>query len=686
MSSRLADAVSPYLRSAAHQPVAWHPWGAEAFARAHDEQKPILLDIGATWCHWCHVMDGESYEDPAIAALLNRDWVCIKVDRDERPDVDTRYQRAVQAISGQGGWPLTAFLTPDGDVFFGGTYFPPDGKYGRPGFATVLTDLARTFREQPDTIADQAAAIRAHLREAVSHATPGPSDGDVLARAADGMARLFDFRYGGFGTQPKFPHPTACEFLLAHWQTHGFSWAREIVDRTLTAMALGGIHDQIGGGFHRYSVDARWIVPHFEKMAYDNSALLSAYVHAASVPPGEDRHAAALYRTVIEGVIDWVTTVMADPAGGYFASQDADVGLHDDGDYFTWTAAEARAALDAEEFAIAASHYGIAEHGDMHHNPAKNVLRVERPPDAVARALDLPADHVARRLTSIRRKLRQARDARSTPFVDRTIYTGWNAMMVSAVLRAGAFLDRAALDDHALRTLDRIFREAGRGPGLAHALGSDVHGILDDQVLAANAAIDAYEATGTRDWLDRAETLMRHVGDTYAAPDGGLWDRAGEGGEGFLVEKLIATQDAPTPSGNGVAAIAMARLAEHTGDAAWGEARRVLLDATAGNLADLGMHAATMLMALGWSHHPATHIVVVAEDDDAGRALRRAARVVYGPRKVVTLRGPTADDRGLPPAVQAAMDGGAPRAYICEGARCHPPVDSADALFEVLYP
>ncbi|HET7039749.1 MAG TPA: DUF255 domain-containing protein, partial [Gemmatimonadales bacterium] len=357
--SRLADASSAYLRSAAHQPVDWHPWGDEAFDRARAEDKPILLDIGAVWCHWCHVMDRESYEDPAIAEALNRDWVCVKVDRDERPDVDARYQRAVQAVTGQGGWPLTGFLTPAGEVFYGGTYFPPDGKYGRPGFAAVLAELSRAYRQERDKVGQQAEMIRRHLEEHAHEARPGAPARDVVARAVDAMARVFDFQYGGFGAAPKFPHPAALELLLVRWADAGLTWPREMVDRTLVAMARGGVYDQLGGGFHRYAVDQRWIVPHFEKMSYDNSELLRIYAHAAAslkVQAGEREGGSAgeasagpparrsafdeppmLYRRTTEGIVAWVMTVLSDPAGGYFASQDADVGLDDDGDYFTWT-------------------------------------------------------------------------------------------------------------------------------------------------------------------------------------------------------------------------------------------------------------------------------------------------------------------------------------------------------------
>ena len=341
MSNLLASEPSAYLKSAAHQPVHWHPWGDAAFARARAEDKPILLDIGAVWCHWCHVMDGESYEDARVADLLNADFVCIKVDRDERPDVDARYQRAVQALTGQGGWPLTAFLTPEGEVFYGGTYFPPEeNHYGRAGFPSVLRQVAGTYRQQRDKVTEHAKAIRDRVAESLDEAQSGDVSPATLERAAAEMARMFDVRYGGFGAAPKFPHPAAVQFLLARWHDTREDWVREVVEKTLTGMARGGIRDQVGGGFHRYAVDERWIVPHFEKMAYDNSELLHAYLdgYAALGTP--------LFKRVARGTVDWVLEVLSDhERGAFFTSQDADVQFGDDGDYWTWTVDELKAAL-----------------------------------------------------------------------------------------------------------------------------------------------------------------------------------------------------------------------------------------------------------------------------------------------------------------------------------------------------
>ena len=689
--SRLATAPSAYLRSAAHQPVDWHPWGPEAFARARGEDKPILLDVGAVWCHWCHVMDRESYEDPGIAERLNRDWVCIKVDRDERPDVDARYQRAVQAITGQGGWPLTAFLTPDGEVFYGGTYFPPDGKFGRAGFGSVLHELGRVYRDEREKLVEQAGMIRRHMSEHGEEPRPGPVTPDLLTAATDGIARVFDFRYGGFGNAPKFPHPTALDFLLARWIDTGQPWPREMVDRTLSAMAGGGMYDHVGGGFHRYSTDARWVVPHFEKMAYDNSELLRVYVHAAASLPAEAEGAAtadspsALYHRTVSGIVHWVLTALADPAGGYYASQDADVGLDDDGDYFTWTVDEVRAVVADREFEALVRRFDIEERGEMQHDSARNVLWIKRSWHEIAASLDVSDDAAQALVASGTRKLADARARRAAPVVDRTIYTGWSAMMASAMLEAAAFLDRPDAERHALDTLDRLFGEtADPAGGVRHAIGGAVGGLLDDQVHLADAAIDAYEATGEHRWIDRAVSLMEHVWAEFRAPGGGLRDRRGMDGEGFLTQSIVPVLDAPTPSPNGVAALVLSRLDGHRPDGPWAAHRDELLAALGGAVADLGLHGATLLRAADAALNPTTHVVVVAGDDDRGRALRRAARTAYRPRKIITPLAPGAPADGLPPAVRAALDGKVPRAYVCVGTTCHAPLDEPATLLDAL--
>src|SRR3954452_25107554 len=369
----LSNASSSYLRSAMHQPIRWFEWATDAFETAKRENKPILLDIGAVWCHWCHVMDRESYEDPEMARIINKHYVAVKVDRDERPDVDARYQAAVSAISGQGGWPLTGFLTPDGRPFFGGTYFPPNEGYGRPSFKRVLLTLAQTFKEKRGDIDEQAEQVMSMISRAETYAgrekeVVSPQIVDHIIGSAQSM---FDQRNGGFGSAPKFPHASSVDLLLHRYARTGDPDVGTMVVTTLEKMARGGVYDQLAGGFHRYSVDERWIVPHFEKMAYDNSELLKNYAH------GYQAARNPLFAAIARDIIRWVDEWLSDrERGGFYGSQDADYSMDDDGDYFTWTLDEARAVLSEDELSVAAEYYDIGPVGEMHHNPRKNVLFV----------------------------------------------------------------------------------------------------------------------------------------------------------------------------------------------------------------------------------------------------------------------------------------------------------------------
>jgi uncharacterized protein YyaL (SSP411 family) len=676
-SNRLDRAASAYLQSAAHQPIHWYPWGPDAFAAARAQDRPVLLDIGAVWCHWCHVMDGESYEDPAIAGYLNENFICIKVDRDERPDVDARYQRAVQAFTRQGGWPLTAFLTPDGQVFFGGTYFPPEGKYGQPGFRTVLASVLDAYRSRRGQIEAQAQAIRKVLDTHLDESLPGEPSPVLLNEAAQGIARVFDSVNGGFGSQPKFPHPTALTFLLHRWHDGPSDEIRTILDRTLEGMARGGVYDQLGGGFHRYSVDAKWIVPHFEKMSYDNSELLKAYLDAHAAFGTEE------YAEIARGIVRWVREVASDPAGGYAASQDADVGLDDDGDYFTWTRDEVAAVLSGDEFDVAVAYYDIGTAGEMHHNPGKNVLFVAAPLPAIARLTGLAEEAASLLLASAKRKLLEARSRRPAPFVDRTRYTNWNAMMASAMLRAGAVLDDAAARAHALATLELLRDESAEADAVSHTPGG-VAGLLDDQVQAAAAALDAYEATGQGEWLSWGERVMERVWRDYRDEvSGGLFDtaRGGSAGEGLLPARVKPVQDTPTPSANGVAGITLARLHELTGDPRWRERAGALLSAFAGGAVELGLHGSALLLALDWYLNPSTHFVVIGEDgDETADAMHRAALAAFAPRRVIQRLTPAeAAARRLPPALAGMLAAGSEtRGYACTGATCGLPAGTLE--------
>ncbi|HEY7505441.1 MAG TPA: thioredoxin domain-containing protein [Gemmatimonadales bacterium] len=682
-SNHLASAASAYLQSAAHQPIHWFPWGEEAFAAARSQDRPVLLDIGAVWCHWCHVMDGESYEDPGIARYLNEHFVCIKVDRDERPDVDARYQRAVQAFTRQGGWPLTAFLTPDGDVFYGGTYFPPESKYGQPGFRTVLASVLDAYRSRRGQVEAQAQAIRNVLHTHLDESTPGEASPGLLKEAADHIARLFDPLNGGFGSQPKFPHPGAITFLLYRWHEQPDERTREIIDRTLQGMARGGMHDQLGGGFHRYSVDAKWIVPHFEKMSYDNSELLKAYLDAYAAFGTEE------YADVARGIVRWVREIASDSEAGYAASQDADVGLDDDGDYFTWTREEAAAVLSGDELDVAAAYYDIGTAGEMQHNPGKNVLFVAASLPAVARLTGLTEEATRLALGSARKRLLEERNHRPTPFVDRTRYANWNAMMASAMLRAGSVLDDEWARGHALATLELLQRESTEPDVLSHTPGG-ITGLLDDQVQAAAAALDAYESTGDREWLAWAERIMERVWrDYWDEGSGGFFDtaRGRSGEEGLLPARVKPVQDTPTPSPNGVAGITLVRLRELTGDARWRERAGALVAAFAGGALELGLHGSAFLLALDWYLNPGTHLAVIGEEgDETAEAMHRAALARFAPRRLVQRLTPAeAEAGGLPAAIAGMLAAGTgTRGYACVGTSCSLPVATVEEWEQLL--
>jgi len=659
MPNLLASEPSAYLKSAAHQPVHWHPWGEAALQRAHAEDKPILLDIGAVWCHWCHVMDGESYEDPEVAELLNRDFVCVKVDRDERPDVDARYQRAVQALTGQGGWPLTAFLTPEGEVFFGGTYFPPeDNRYGRPGFISVLKQVAELYRRDRARVSKNATAIRQHLTESLDEAKAGQVAPAMLDDAAGQMARLFDIRYGGFGTAPKFPHPAACDFLLARWHDTREGWMREVVEKSLTGMARGGIRDHVGGGFHRYSVDERWIVPHFEKMSYDNSELLHAYLNA---------YAAAgtpLFKDVAQGIVNWVLETLSDREhGAFYTSQDADVEFGDDGDYWTWTPEELRQALPDGAFQVAQRVFDVAVPGEMEHDHEKNVLWWKEDPAGAAEWQTL------REALS---QLKAARDRRPAPYVDATAYVNWNAMMASAFLHASAVLDRPECNALALKVLSRVWAAAwDDARGVAHVIGrAEPYGLLDDNVQAAAALLDAYEASGDAAWLTRAGAIMQHCRRVHwDEAAGGFFDVARDrAGAAYLATPAKPIQDAPTPSANGVAALVLARLAALTDEPEWRRLLERQLATFAGAASQLALYGATLLRAVDWALNPVTRIEVSGPRGDGPACeMHLVALQTYRPRKVVLRK--TAEQ---------------PAATVCVGTTCSLPVATRDDLKNLL--
>ena len=690
--NRLAKETSTYLKGASHQPVDWYPWGEEAFRRAKELDRPILLDIGATWCHWCHVIDRESYEDPDLAKVINEHFVAVKVDRDERPDIDARYQQAVGAIAGQGGWPLTGFLTSDGKAFYGGTYFPPKDTHGRPGFRRVLLAMAEYYRtNRADTLREADALHQALAEGRKPLVEEGVANEAMLKESADSLRGQFDPVNGGISGQQKFPHPGTMEWVMARYRRTREEGLRTIVTRTLTSMARGGVYDQIGGGFHRYSTDPRWIVPHFEKMLYDNAGLLANYVHAWQLTKDP------IYRDAAEGILAWAEEVLSDRTrGGYYASQDADVGLDDDGDYFTWTLEELKAAVDPEEARVLVLFYEVGERGEMHHNPRKNVLFIDQEPEAIAKALGIPVDRVRDLLTSGRKKLKSVRDRRPMPAVDRTIFASWNGMMISAVLEAAMAFGRDDLRAFALKSLDRIRKEMwSKEHGMWHASADGkrkVLGLLEDHVYVVDALLVAFTATGDSGYLRTAEEVM-----TFALKH--FWDRAGgfgdlasdlHEGDGLTLREIRRRpfEDSPYAGANPVAALALQRLHALTGNDEYRLRHDELLISFAGEAGRYGpVFAGTYHLAAElWIHPPPEIVILGPRTAPEVRSLQLAAAESFAPGK--TLLIVDKEDSYMPALIEPMRKTkeakAGPVAFVCQGNVCSQPTSAPERLRELL--
>jgi uncharacterized protein len=700
-TNSLAHASSAYLRSAMHQPIRWHEWGEEAFAAAQRENKPMLLDIGAVWCHWCHVMDRESYDDPEVARVVNENFVAVKVDRDERPDIDSRYQAAVSAISGQGGWPLTAFLTPNGKPFYGGTYFPPQDQWGRPSFKRVLTSIAAAYRDKHADVSEQSKMVEQAISQAESFlgrsARFSPSVIPAIVKSATGM---FDEKNGGFGQAPKFPHPATLDLLMDQYARTGDERLKHIIVTTLEHMAKGGMYDQLAGGFHRYSVDERWVVPHFEKMCYDNSELLKNYVHGYQVTGSE------FFAHVARDIIRWMDEWLSDREhGGFYASQDADLSMDDDGDYFTWTVAETKAVLSEQEAEVAMLHYDINEIGEMHHNPAKNVLYVRASIEEIAARLKRPAEEVERLLDSAKKKMYAARLLRPTPYVDKTIYVGWNALCVSAYLQAARVFDLKDVHRFALRSLDRLLAETWRPEqGLLHVLAysdpkaerREVRGLLDDYAFTALACLDAYEATADFSYFKFSKAVTDAMIEKFFDPTSGGFFDAPTGDDtkslGVLAAPRKPFQDSPTPAGNSAAAIALLRLYNYTNEGGYREKAEQTLEVFAGMAGQYGIFAATFGIAAVHFSQPHIQAVIVGQGAPADQLLKAAVAGFALNKAVLQFTSNEIVPQNIPPALAETipnlpgLNREVPSAVICSGFTCQPPVSDPGQLVERLRP
>jgi uncharacterized protein len=669
MTNRLGGETSPYLLQHAGNPVDWYPWGAEAFARARAEDRPVLLSVGYSACHWCHVMAHECFENEEIAARMNELFVNIKVDREERPDVDSIYMQAVLAISGHGGWPMTVFLTPAAEPYFGGTYFPPVDRHGLRGFPYVLDAAATVYRDRRDEVVKAADQLRRALEPLTP--PPGSLSVDALSAAATALAGQTDMRHGGFGAAPKFPHPAAIDFLLRRHHATGDPRLLDAAMLTLDRMARGGIHDQVGGGFHRYAVDSTWSVPHFEKMLYDNAQLAPAYLHAYQLT-GDAR-----WRAVVEDTLDYVLAELLLPSGGFASSQDAD-SPGGEGSYFVWTRAQLVEVLGDEDGALAARIFGVSDGGNFEHGTT--VLSLPFPLAQVARSLDIGEETLRERVRGICDRLRDARRQRPAPARDDKVLTSWNALAVAALAEAGAALDRRDYIDAARRGADFLLRELRRDGVLLRTWKdgrAKITGFLEDCAFLADALITVYEASGEPSYLGVAREMADDALRRFE--DGGvLYDTASDAEP--LVVRPRTVDDNPIPAGQSMLASALLRLAALTGDLQYRARAEEILEPFAAVAARSPLAVSRLAIAMDRALAPSREVAIVgAATDPRTQALLSIAHARWLPNAVLAWGG---GDVALL-ADRGAVDG-APAAYVCENFACQMPVTDPDELATAL--
>jgi len=706
MPNRLIDETSPYLLQHAHNPVEWYPWGEEALERARNENKPILLSIGYSACHWCHVMERESFEDPAIAALMNQHFISIKVDREERPDLDAVYMEAVQMLTGSGGWPMTVFLTPEGKPFYGGTYFPPEDRHGMPGFPRLLQSIADSYGNSPGEIE----RVTQQLTDKMGRTGQLPKGNnlltvDILHQAYSNLASNFDYQNGGVGAAPKFPQPMTLEFLLRYGH-HGYNQrALEMVNLTLEKMAYGGIYDQIGGGFHRYSTDSYWLVPHFEKMLYDNAQLARLYLHA-HLTTGRP-----LYQRITEETLDYVLREMTDPTGGFYSAQDAD-SEGEEGKFFVWTPDEIRATLGDEDGDIFGGFFGATDAGNFE---GKNILNVPQEATGFAQEHGLDMDRLVGVIQRGKKELLEVREKRIHPLLDDKVLASWNGLMLRAFAEAGAALGRSDYLDAAIKNagfllqslkpqnrLLRTYRE-----GRAKLLG-----YLEDYAFVADGLLALYEATFDLHWLSEATALADSMIDLFWDEGvGGFYDTGSD--HESLVVRPRDVFDHAQPCGGSVASDMLLRLAVFTGNEDYAGKAAVPLRSLHEHLARAPASTGHWLGALDFYVSTPKEIAVIGpREDPATLALLDTVFHQYLPNKVVMGADPThiptnespqphlgissqspqgkeglggiSSPANLPLLEQREMLDGRPTAYVCQQYVCQLPVTDPEALAEQL--
>jgi len=657
--NNLAGEKSPYLEQHAQNPVDWYPWGEEALAKARREDKPIFLSIGYSTCHWCHVMEHESFENQAIADVLNRNFVAIKVDREERPDLDDLYMTAVQGMTGQGGWPMSVFLTPDRKPFFAGTYFPPQQ------FMTLLTNVAGAWKDHRGDLSSQGDQVATFLQERIKRADQGTGDlaPALLDSAARSAERSYDVSRGGFGGAPKFPTPHKLTFLLRYATRAKDKTALAMVRGTLDAMAAGGIHDHLGGGFHRYATDANWLVPHFEKMLYDQAGLALAYTQASVVFRDPK------YVLVVRGILDYVNRDLRHPEGGYYAAEDADSEGHE-GTFYVWTAAEIDSILGSERGLAFRKAYQASDIGNWE---GRNILHLKSFTQETSEGWQSERD-----------ALFHQRSQRVRPHRDEKILVAWNGYMIEAMAGAGASLGEPRYIESAVSAATfieahlwkdgRLFRHYRNGPARVPAY-------LEDYAFLGRGYLALYEATFDARWLEAAVRTTRDMVRVFSRSDG-MFAMTGSDAESLLAP-VVDTYDGAMPSGNSAAAVLLLRLGHLTGDRGMEERGHAVLNAMKGDLAQAPDAHTEMLSAVDFFLGPKSEIVVAGDPGDpVVKAMWRTVREAYLPNAVLALRPP--DARAITSLVpyleaQVALDG-KPTAYVCQGYACRLPVHDAAAL------
>jgi uncharacterized protein YyaL (SSP411 family) len=675
--NRLADETSPYLLQHAHNPVDWYPWGAEALARAKAEDKPIMLSIGYSACHWCHVMERESFEDPHTAAIMNAGFVNIKVDREERPDLDAIYMQAVQAMTGSGGWPMTVFLTPDGTPFYGGTYFPPADRPNLPAFTRILGAIADAWQNRRADVVQNGSQLRQHLQQTMrpARAQGGSLDASILDAAGRGLAAQHDPDYGGFGSAPKFPQPMALEFLLRYWKRSGDEAARDVVVHALEQMARGGIYDQLGGGFARYSTDAEWLVPHFEKMLYDNAQLARVYLM------GYQATGNAFFHQIVEQVIEYVLRDMTDPSGGFYSTEDAD-SEGEEGKFYVWTPAELRALLGDADARLFGAFYDVKDLGNF--EGRASILHMDYTPLDLAARLGVPEAELLAGLERGRQVLFEARTRRVRPARDEKVLAAWNGMMLRAIAEAGRVLGRADFLSAAVRNAEFLLGSMRAPDGAMHrtwkpGFAARLNGYLEDQANVADGLLALYEATLEPRWLSAACSLADVILERFTdAEDGGFFDTSSD--HETLITRPKDIFDNATPSGNAVAADVLLRLALLTDNDRYRQAAQGILELLRESMTRYPLGFARSLNALDFFLGRPREIAIVGNPQAADtESLLQVVFEPFLPNKVV------AGGAAQIPLLEARdQRNGHATAYVCEHYVCQAPTSNPEELRALL--